>query len=212
MYISFFWLLSFVSFPIPEFTNPYGIRTTRPPSQVSSDCLSQFDTARDYPDFDMQNDLFWYKEKDEDYAMPFSGGDFYADKYVMRENLKNEAFKDYYELDEHFRFDQNEHLGNPSECDTNFLTKRDCKYGLVGGLDDTYEFPSAKKGNEPNDNNEYEFINDDVMGGEIHEPEVAVNEESGVISDELQMYATKEDEYEIFDLRIIHRKNRFVSN
>lgn len=194
----------------------------------------------------MQNDLFWYKEKDEDYAMP---GDFYGDpsedKYVMtvqtgshvedqiaynfisnesinnlemRENLKDEAFKDYYELGEHFRFNQNEDIGNPIEYDMMNLKaidangKRVRRYGWVGGFDDTHEFTSVMKGNELNDNNEDGFINDDMIGGEIHEHEVTVNEESGVISDELRMDETKEDEYEIFDLRIIHRKNRFVIN
>ncbi|XP_047270769.1 uncharacterized protein LOC107873343 isoform X4 [Capsicum annuum] len=54
-----------------EFTNPYGIRTTAvSSSQSSSDGLSQFGTARDYHDFDMQNDLFWYREKDEDFPIP----------------------------------------------------------------------------------------------------------------------------------------------
>ncbi|KAL8462995.1 hypothetical protein ACS0TY_033846 [Phlomoides rotata] len=243
-----------------DFTNPYGIRTTRPSSQASSDNLSQFDTARDYPDFDMQNDLFWYKEKDEDFAMPFNGGDFYSDpsedKYVMtvqtaedqiaysfvsnesitnlesqsmRENLKDEAFKDYYELGEQYRFHQNEHMGNPieydmrnlketdangiqlsnfGEIDTNFTAKSVCKYGWVGGFDNTHDFPSVKKGKELNNNDDYESTNDDVIGGEIPEPEVAMNEENGVISDELRMHETKEDGYEIFDLRIIHRKNR----
>ncbi|XP_009773492.1 uncharacterized protein LOC107777685 isoform X1 [Nicotiana tabacum] len=75
-----------------EFTNPYGIRTTTAlSSQASSDRLSQFGTARDYPDFDMQNDLFWYREKDEDFPMPpyFGSSDGLAgpseDKFVMTE-------------------------------------------------------------------------------------------------------------------------------
>ncbi|EPS72763.1 hypothetical protein M569_01993, partial [Genlisea aurea] len=60
-----------------EFINPYGILATRPASRASSRNSSQFGTARDYADFDMQNDLFWYKERDEDYAMPplFVAGD-----------------------------------------------------------------------------------------------------------------------------------------
>lgn len=129
---------------IPEFTNPYGVSTSRPASQTSSDGLTQFGTARDYPDFDMQNDLFWYKEKDEDFAMPpvLTGGDFYGDlsedKFVTavqkgervedlvvynfisdesitnveslwtRDSLKDEPYKDYYELGDHFRLEQGE--------------------------------------------------------------------------------------------------------
>ncbi|KAF5959666.1 hypothetical protein HYC85_000875 [Camellia sinensis] len=54
-----------------EFTNPYGLHiTTGVSSQASSDRLSQFGTACDYQDFDMQNDLYWYNEKDEDYIVP----------------------------------------------------------------------------------------------------------------------------------------------
>lgn len=244
----------------------------------------------------MQNDLFWYKEKDEDYAMPpfFGGGDFYGDpsedKYVMtvqtgehiedqvafnfisdesiknlerrctRENLKDEAYKDYYELGEHFRLEQSDekehctiyscsaplcaccsgagkvYAGNPVEydlgnlkatdandnqlrtigerltaSDTNFSTKGNSTYDWVRGFVNTHDFHTVKKDNQPNNNDNYDFIYDEVIAGEIHEPEVAVNEESGTISDELHMY-TKEDDYEIFNLRIIHRKNRFVSH
>ncbi|CAI0443627.1 unnamed protein product [Linum tenue] len=44
-----------------EFTNPYGLRSgSQHDSDTSSDRMSQFGTARDYPDLDMQNDLFWY--------------------------------------------------------------------------------------------------------------------------------------------------------
>ncbi|GAA0140930.1 protein modifying enzyme [Lithospermum erythrorhizon] len=73
-----------------EFTNPYGIRTTtRASSRASSDRMSQFGTARDYPDFDMEDDQYWYKEKDEDYLMPplfrgpDSSGDPGEDKFIM---------------------------------------------------------------------------------------------------------------------------------
>ncbi|XP_059457920.1 uncharacterized protein LOC132187584 [Corylus avellana] len=71
------------------FINPYGIQSTsQDNSEASSENLSQFDTARDYHDFDMQNDLFWYDEKDDsDFMTPcFEGPDFFAcpseDKFV----------------------------------------------------------------------------------------------------------------------------------
>ncbi|KAL8218102.1 hypothetical protein R6Q57_021475 [Mikania cordata] len=80
-----------------EFTNPYGIRTTgRVSSHASSDRLSQFGTARDYHDFDLQNDLNWYTEKDEDYAMPpsFDNSDPFSgpaeDKFVMSSDKENQ--------------------------------------------------------------------------------------------------------------------------
>ncbi|XVE52491.1 hypothetical protein DITRI_Ditri02bG0126300 [Diplodiscus trichospermus] len=71
-----------------EFVNPYGLHSaSQADSDTSSDRLSQFGTARDYPDFDMQTDLYWYDEKDEDYLTPcFAGSDFYGcpsrDKFV----------------------------------------------------------------------------------------------------------------------------------
>ncbi|KAF5467439.1 hypothetical protein F2P56_017264 [Juglans regia] len=73
-----------------EFINPYGVRSTsHDTSEASSENLSQFGTARDYHDFDMQNDLFWYDEKDDgDFMTPsFDGPDFFGcpseDKFVM---------------------------------------------------------------------------------------------------------------------------------
>ncbi|PIN06582.1 LAMMER dual specificity kinase [Handroanthus impetiginosus] len=232
-----------------EFTNPYGICTTRATSQASSDRLSQFATARDYHDFDMQNDLFWYKEKDEDYAMPpfFGDRDFddnpSEDKYVTsvqrgeytenlvtnkhfesrwEKNLDNKAFKDYYELDQHFRLEGSVYTGDPIEhklgdlkviddnklSDTTFSFRRDYTYDSVGRFDNTDDFHTVKKDSRPNENENYEFIYDQALGGEPHEPKVAVDDDGGTISDELLKYETKEEDYEIFNLRIIHRKNR----
>ncbi|TYI08271.1 hypothetical protein ES332_A10G288100v1 [Gossypium tomentosum] len=83
-----------------EFVNPYGLNSaSQANSDTSSDRLSQFGTARDYPDFEMQNDLFWHEEKDEDdFRTPcFAGSDFYGcpsqDKFVttleMEKQLDN---------------------------------------------------------------------------------------------------------------------------
>lgn len=273
----------------PEFTNPYGIRTTRPTSQASSDRLSQFGTARDYPDFDMQNDLFWYKEKDEDYAMPplfgdrdFDGDPSEEDKYIMtvqtgehtevkfgyniesgegawdlnsREYFKNEAKRDYYELGELFQLEKSEEkceehcndyscsvplcascgrlrrvfAGSPTDCGlgnlstanplqsreekhetgvTNISTERNSTYDFVGGFINTLDFSSVRKDSQSNENEDFEYIEDDVISGESRELQAAVEEEDCAQSDELMMCGDKEDDYEIFDLRIIHRKNR----
>ncbi|KAL9365211.1 hypothetical protein Peur_043084 [Populus x canadensis] len=73
-----------------EFSNPYGLHSTsQANSETSSDRLSQFGTARDYPDFDMQNDSYWYDEKEEGHFMSpcFNGLDYFGcpseDKFVM---------------------------------------------------------------------------------------------------------------------------------
>ncbi|GMI87276.1 hypothetical protein HRI_002396900 [Hibiscus trionum] len=72
-----------------DFVNPYGLHSaSQADSDTSSDILSQFGTARDYPDFEMQNDLFWHEDKDEDHFLTpcFAGSDFYGcpsqDKFV----------------------------------------------------------------------------------------------------------------------------------
>ncbi|KAL1348278.1 hypothetical protein HN51_024252 [Arachis hypogaea] len=85
--------------PSSEFINPYGISSlsqTQNDSESSSDRMSQFGTARDYHDFDMQNEPYWYNEKDEDYFMTpnFEGPDFFGnqseDKFVMTAEMENQ--------------------------------------------------------------------------------------------------------------------------
>ncbi|KAI4306834.1 hypothetical protein L6164_030079 [Bauhinia variegata] len=82
-----------------EFINPYGIRSssqTQNDSESSSDRLSQFGTARDYNDFDMQNEPYWYNEKDDGQFMTpsFEGPDFLGcqseDKFVMTSEMENQ--------------------------------------------------------------------------------------------------------------------------
>ncbi|KAL3521216.1 hypothetical protein ACH5RR_019365 [Cinchona calisaya] len=288
-----------------DFTNPYGLHTTtRPSSQASSDRMSQFGTARDYHEFDMQNDLYWYKERDEDYAMPPSFGisDFDADpsedKFIMtvekgkhRENEltlnhipqgfqsesrnnyydsqwpinskvngDNEVFKDYCDLERNVQLEQNVTKGEESctgyhcsallcacsggaegnhikdtadfgllnvkvadangnlyrpceeasiRCDANYAVKHSSMYNLVGEFKGTDEFQTQiiKEDYHPSRNGDME-PKDDEMGGEICDPDPTADEEVGAHSDELLMYESKEDDYEVFSLRIIHRKNR----
>ncbi|KAK7276402.1 hypothetical protein RIF29_17541 [Crotalaria pallida] len=82
-----------------EFINPYGIRSssqTQNDSESSSDRLSQFGTARDYHDFEMQNEPYWYNEKEDDCFMTpnFEGPDFFGcqseDKFVMTAETENQ--------------------------------------------------------------------------------------------------------------------------
>lgn len=76
--------LFIISSNVAEFINPYGI-----PSDSSSDIASQFDTARDYHEFDLRNDLLWYDEKEDvNFMTPsFEGQDFFGcpseDKFIM---------------------------------------------------------------------------------------------------------------------------------
>ncbi|KAG6418451.1 hypothetical protein SASPL_120655 [Salvia splendens] len=238
-----------------EFTNPYGVRTSRAASQTSSDGLTQFGTARDYPDFDMQNDLFWYKEKDEDFAMPtpHAGGDFCGDlsedKFVTavqagehvedqaaynfisverignvasrctKDNLKDETYKDYYELHDHIRLEQgireqtgpNDNQLMMNWTNSNFSIKQNSTYDWVDSFDNDHDLDlhTVQKNNQTNNNDDFDFTYGSVITGELHEPQVPVNEENNTVADdELHLYETKDEEFETFDLRIIHRKNR----
>ncbi|XP_047328728.1 probable serine/threonine-protein kinase dyrk2 isoform X2 [Impatiens glandulifera] len=47
-----------------------------------------------------------------------------------------------------------------------------------------------------------------TIGMGLYEPESATHLEEGTTEEELQIYDTNKEEYEIFNLRVIHRKNR----
>uniref|UniRef100_A0A5B6YTI5 Putative dual specificity protein kinase CLK1 isoform X1 n=2 Tax=Davidia involucrata TaxID=16924 RepID=A0A5B6YTI5_DAVIN len=301
-----------------EFRNPYGIRTaTQGNSQASSDRLSEFGTAHDCYDFDMQNDHYWYNEKDEDYAMPpcFGRSDSFGcaseDKFVMTLETEkqcdnqlglshiSEGFQsvertdyldktwpfnvlsmdyanevrvtDYYHSDEKVKLgggvekekegcavyscsaplctgcvggeglfgrdsaeyslvnmkgaDMNDIQyramgGNTAICDSasehriskscNYLIKRSSTYDCAGEFKSTTDLhiQVTEKGLQLNENDGCEVENGREAGGDTHEPEVAADEEEGVTGNEILMYDPNEDEYEVFNLRIIHRKNR----
>uniref|UniRef100_A0A5B6YTN0 Putative dual specificity protein kinase CLK1 isoform X1 n=1 Tax=Davidia involucrata TaxID=16924 RepID=A0A5B6YTN0_DAVIN len=300
-----------------EFTNPYGIHTaTQGNSQASSDRLSDFGTARDYHDFDMQNDLYWYNEKDEDYAMPpyFGRPDTFGcpseDKYVMTLQTEkqsdsqlglnhiSEGFQSverndldkpwpfnvssmdyanedqvtcYYHLDEKVKVEggvekekegcavyscsaplcaccagrkglfggdpADQSLmnmkganvndipyravgGNTIVCDSasehrinrscDYLIKRSSSYEWAGELKSTADLhiQVTEKGLQLNENDGCEVEDGSEVGEDPHEPEAAADEEEGVTGNEILMHETNEDEYEVFNLRIIHRKNR----
>lgn len=85
-----------------EFINPYGINSssqTQNDSESSSDRLSQFGTARDYHEFDMQHEPYWYNENDDDDFMTpsFDGPDFFGceteDKFVTENQESSVDFR-----------------------------------------------------------------------------------------------------------------------
>ncbi|KAF8022142.1 hypothetical protein BT93_G2325 [Corymbia citriodora subsp. variegata] len=82
-----------------EFVNPYGVRSaSRTNSDASSDRLSQFGTAREYNDYDLQNDLYWYDDKDDGHFLTpsFRGSEPFAcptqDKFIT--NSESEKYLD----------------------------------------------------------------------------------------------------------------------
>ncbi|XP_076944591.1 uncharacterized protein LOC143615324, partial [Bidens hawaiensis] len=240
-----------------EFTNPYGIQTTRGiSSHASSDRLSQFGTARDYHDFDLQNDINWYTERDEDYAMPpvFDNSDPFSgpteDKFVMSSDKENQdenqqpfldpiadpfgqtdyldkpwpltltsvgyvkdgvKVTDYYDFDgkcvEREVNDKGVNFKDFQEIDTGSKTD---VYHLVGGSENTHELKSqtGEKDVDFDLDSQSEGIFDRSLQ-EPHENDASKVKEGDpdATNNELSIYAN-EDDYEVFDLRIIHRKNR----
>ncbi|XP_027330928.1 dual specificity tyrosine-phosphorylation-regulated kinase 4 isoform X2 [Abrus precatorius] len=175
-----------------EFINPYGIRSasqTQNDSDSSSDRLSQFGTARDYHEFDMQNEPYWYNEKDEDYFMTpsFEGPDFFGcqseDKFVMTAETENQHDDS---LDRDYNNEKFQLEGNGAYMD------KACLYNHSSVEDGNVTCSKAQDGGE--------------IAEECQDPGIAADGEDAT-DDELLKY-TQEDEYEVFDLRIIHRKNR----
>ncbi|KAL4576143.1 hypothetical protein LXL04_012232 [Taraxacum kok-saghyz] len=214
-----------------DFTKPYGIRIlTGANSHASSDRLSQFDTARDYHEFDMQNDIDWYREKNEDYAMPswFDHSDPFGhpteDKYVttLDENNQNENreivldpllqplektnhlhkvwptsvayLKDGLEVT-----DFEHHIQSATLCSSLEgidLNGKNCVDDLIADSYQDSQNKTTEKDVDFNVNSDYD--------GEVQE----FCERDADKVEEGDAIAINEEEYEVFDLRIIHRKNR----
>lgn len=248
-----------------DFTNPYGARTiTRPSSRASSDRMSQFGTARDYHDFDMQDDQYWYKEKDEDYLMPplfrgpDSSGDPSEDKFIMSietgnhsesqmnsfhvaggskskggadyldfqwpislvDDVKEDVFRKGFLVDGVFQHEEFLEKGcedyidsvdalkdlKPTEEDEKAkraIDERHVRYDNNG-------FSSRSELDDflPNENENYRLEDYMQSAGNTLEPNAEACENRLETSDELVMQDTSENDYEIFHLRVIHRKNR----
>lgn len=221
-----------------EFTNPYGVRTTTEVSlRSSSESLSQFGTARDYLDFDMQNDLYWYHEKDEDFTMPiqFDGSDLFVgpseDKFIMTTESGNpiDSELDYKHLSEQCECPHGSDKPWPSSVSSlngmngvevtsydnikgNFLTGETENIKLavcevpnslcVQSLDAETVLISDNKV-------EHQYFKGVLEGKttkSIYEAEGDADEEEDTF--EPLIYDKNEDEYDVFHLRIIHRKNR----
>ncbi|KAL3630587.1 hypothetical protein CASFOL_023571 [Castilleja foliolosa] len=158
----------FVSLGSSDSTSPYRIHTTLPVSRASSDKSSQFGTARDYLDFDMQNDPFVPSVFD------FDGDDPSEDKFIMSEQT-GEPVEDQQNYFEHETYKDNDF--DNCNLDDSKLIENDNFDLTVDGL---------------------------IISEKSCEPEFALDEEGGELRADIDI----EDDYEIFDLRIIHRKNR----
>lgn len=266
-----------------DFTNPYARRsTTQADSDASSDRMSQFGTAREYQDFDMQTDL-WYDDKDDGpYMTPsFDGLDPFGcpseDKFVtttgMGNNISRNPFsfnrlsedlegddhhleypfhphkmsndpvdkgrvKDCYHLDEKSNteveitwdlgsrgyIDSEDNLKETilNELDTRIakerlsntesLVERNGK-DVAEELDGTSTYETDRQDLLLFHSYNYSFgANDEKEVVKIiEEPSSSVNvvnEQESTTPEEVPYLQTNEDDYEVFNLRIIHRKNR----
>lgn len=270
-----------------EFINPYGI-----PSDSSSDIASQFDTARDYHEFDLQNDLFWYDEKEDvNFMTPFfEGQDFFGcpseDKFIMTTE-RDEQFSSLsapeksilcrsapssdeslievaahsYGVDRYKQLEggfeelsegsipfckccvANGEFYNQKSADCNYLNpsfnemdSNDFRLKVVKDIaancdlvprrdssTNIYSTSNLVEGFEDHNDSQNKILEksyifnpaDSFKVGSLGEVEeeatesVPVADGDGVAADdELPMYYTNDDEFEVFDLRIIHRKNR----
>ncbi|GMP69420.1 hypothetical protein CsSME_00028691 [Camellia sinensis var. sinensis] len=215
-----------------EFTNPYGVHS-RVSSQASSDRLSQFGTARDYHDFDVQNHQNWNNEKDEEYSAPFHFGrsDSFIwpseDKFVMTLELEkqidsqmglNRTLEGFQTVERNIYLDKAWPFSLSSMDDVNGIQVTNYHHfeeNFQEGILEKEKDQDPKdhtfidlKDFLPNRNDEYEGRNDTKVVGEPHEPDGAADEEESVTADQLLMHDTNAEEYEVFNLRIVHRKNR----
>ncbi|KAG6602616.1 hypothetical protein SDJN03_07849, partial [Cucurbita argyrosperma subsp. sororia] len=245
-----------------EFINPYGI-----PSDSSSDIASQFDTARDYHEFDLP----WYDEQEDvNFMTPsLEGQDLFGcpseDKFIMTTE-RDEQFSSLSAPEKSFlccaapssdesllevinhpycvdRYKQLEggFEGFPEDsipfrkcCAANgeFYSQKtaDCSY-LNPSFNETVKDIATNcdlapcrdysKGFEDHNDPRNKVIEKiSVLNATSsykdgsHEVEDEANESEaaadgdGIAADELPMYHICDDEFEVFDLRIIHRKNR----
>ncbi|OAY38404.1 probable serine/threonine-protein kinase dyrk2 isoform X2 [Manihot esculenta] len=145
-----------------EFTNPYGLRSaSQANSETSSDRLSQFGTARDYPHLDLQNDLYWYDERDEGNFMTpsFNGPDYFGgpseDKFVTTSEAVNH-FENPLSL-------YNKAKGFEAEAANDFLDKP-CLFNMT----------SVKDKNEAQAMDSYHFDNGNHPEGDIERSDGSV--------------------------------------
>ncbi|XP_021904023.1 serine/threonine-protein kinase ppk15 isoform X2 [Carica papaya] len=134
-----------ISFSYAEFTNPYGHHSTAQADSdgSSSDRLSQFGTARDYPEI---NGSYWYDEKDEDYFMTpvFTGPDFFGcpseDKFIMTSDSEKQF--------ENIPVLYDKYEGYQTEAGSDYLDKP-CLFNMLpmdnDNAEDCYHFDKPNK-------------------------------------------------------------------
>ncbi|XP_010554665.1 PREDICTED: dual specificity tyrosine-phosphorylation-regulated kinase 2-like isoform X2 [Tarenaya hassleriana] len=215
-----------------KFVNPYGEGSSSGAgSDASSDRLSQFDTARTYTEW---NEFYCHdednKEEDEFMSPAFRESDFFIclseDKFIMSSETDNQ-----FENTRGGVYDKSE--GSQTEASLDCLDKP-CLLNMLCNSENEDTEEADEKGydvldkcKEPErgyfDEDPLGYCYEDSQGKDVNEifdqakgildyengdDMKAETQEEAEVTDELLMSRDCEDEYEVFDLRIIHRKNR----
>ena len=101
---------------------------------------------------------------------------------------------------------------SPTDYDTvpvHMENKNANYYGIKGSKSDWIEGFKSTSGIVENGIDDFEVGDGGGVNGEAHELAADTGGED-VNANELLMYYNQEDEYEVFNLRVIHRKNRFL--
>ncbi|KAL0740131.1 hypothetical protein Bca4012_081644 [Brassica carinata] len=170
-----------------EFVNPYGDG-----SSSSSESMSQFGTARTYhewSEFYLQNKNKEETEDDEFMSPAFTESDFFIfpaqDKFITDNKFENNNLGIYDKSSE----------GSQTEASLDYLDKP----FLINNLeDDSKDYIGLERG----------CFDGELLGFSCEE-DAKENDKVNVTDEEVNVVQDlKEEDYEVFDLRIIHWKNR----
>ncbi|KAG7569862.1 Protein kinase-like domain superfamily [Arabidopsis thaliana x Arabidopsis arenosa] len=161
-----------------EFVNPYG-------DNSSSDGQSQFGTARTYPEwseFYLHNET---EDEDEFVSPAFRESDF----FILPENAQDKFITDNQFENTLGVYDKSSSQGSQTEASLDYLDKP----FLLGNVEDEDE----------DDSKDYIGLDD-----KTNELDLKTGDQVNVTEEEVDVVHEVEDEYEVFNLRIIHWKNR----
>ncbi|KAG7574319.1 Protein kinase-like domain superfamily [Arabidopsis suecica] len=161
-----------------EFVNPYG-------DNSSSDGQSQFGTARTYPEwseFYLHNET---EDEDEFMSPAFRESDF----FILPENAQDKFITDNQFENTLGVYDKSSSQGSQTEASLDYLDKP----FLLGNVEDEDE----------DDSKDYIGLDD-----KTNELDLKTGDQVNVTEEEVDVVHEVEDEYEVFNLRIIHWKNR----
>ncbi|CAA0834401.1 Protein kinase superfamily protein [Striga hermonthica] len=143
-----------------DFANPCGVRIRRPASHASSDRLSQFGTARNYLDSDMQFDLF--DPSADKFIMSVQTGQTFDDQREMSEKCTNHSnHKTYEDCDELESLEEERHFSDFDKCNEQIQIKEEF---------DIFDLRIIHRKNRTGfeENTDFPIVLDSVIAGRYH--------------------------------------------